>query len=132
MSIIRKSLVGSGVALGAAGLAAVGAWAASVTVSSSSLGAGATTIAACQTSGTLTSSYTTSDTGNGYQIISVTVSGVDATHCNAKTLSVTVSDGTANNLGTGSAAITTPTSYTITLGNAVQESAATHLDIEIK
>ena len=125
------------VAVGLAGaLAAAGAgaaWAASVGVSSSTLGAGSSSIAACQTSGTLSSSYTTADTGTGYKITAVTISGVDATNCNGKTISVTVSDGTSSNLGSGSAAVVTgTTSYSITLAPSVLESAATHLDVEIK
>ena len=116
---------------GAAALAVAGvAVANSLNTTSDSLGASSTTIAACQQSGTMNASYTTSDAGTGFKITKVTVSGVDATNCAGKTMTVAVTDGTTV-LGSGTASVVAgTTSYDVTMN--VSESAATHVDIEIK
>lgn len=115
----KRALVLLGVP--AIGLAMAGiAFAANVTLTSSQLGAGTATVAQCEGAGTITSSYVPpgqtgadiSDTGNGYQLNSVTLSGITLTGtapvgCQGKTLYVTVVDGSHNVLGSGSAVIST-------------------------
>ena len=129
----KRPLVMASICSAFAAAAGGAAWAASMSVSSASLGAGTNTISTCQTD-TLGSQYTTSDTGTGYKITVVTLSNVDAAACAGKVISVTVSDGTVANAGSGSSTsiVTGTSSYAITLTPSVSESAATHLDIEIK
>jgi|SRR5579884_703439 len=129
---IKRTLVALSLAGAVAGGAVVAAWAASVTVSSASLGGGTATVAACQTTGTISATYTTSDTGTGYKITGVTLTGVDAQHCSGQTISITVGDG-ANSLGTGSTTVNSAAStYAIPLAPTPLESAVSQLDIEIK
>jgi len=84
--------------------------AASLNVSSNTLGAGSASVAACQ-SGTLTASYATSysSTLPGYQVGVVTVSGLQS-GCYSKSFRVLLSNGSNTSLGevTG----TTPSSGT--------------------
>jgi hypothetical protein len=79
--------------------AAVYGLAASLGVSSSSLGAGNSSVAACQ-SGTLTSSYATSydSTIPGYKVGVVTVSGLAST-CYSKSFRVTLANSSNTSLG---------------------------------
>ena len=104
------------VTVGGLGFLSLGgiAVAAGMGVTSSSLGAGSATIAACQVTGSITSTYvppTASgsdvvDTGVGYGLTSVTLKGIHA-GCATKTVYVTIVDSTATTkvLGSGSIGI---------------------------
>ena len=110
---VRKVAV---VTVGGLGFLSLGgiAVAAGMGVTSSSLGAGSATIAACQLTGSITSTYVPPtatgsdvvDTGMGYSLRSVTLMGIHA-NCTNKTVHVTVVDSTAPTkvLGSGSALI---------------------------
>jgi hypothetical protein len=117
------------------GLAATGAgiaYAAGLTVSSGSLGAGTTVVTPCQTTGTIAATYTTANTsGTGFEVMAVALTGIDGAGCAGKTITVVLSDGTATNLGRGSAAVSGSTA-SLTLAPPVAEAAVTHLDIEIR
>lgn|SRR5437016_5166041 len=99
--------------VGAAVFAGVYGFAASLSVSSASLGAGTSSISACQ-SATLTASYAVSydSTIPAYKVGVVTVSGLDTTagHCASKSFKVTLTNSSSTSLGevTG----TTPSSGT--------------------
>lgn len=73
--------------------------AASLNVSSQTLGAGNTTVAACQ-SGTLTASYATSYSSSltGYQVGVVTVSGLQS-GCYSKSFKIALTNGSNTSLG---------------------------------
>jgi hypothetical protein len=105
-----------GVALAVAGVVFSGIYglAASLNVSSGSLGAGNASVAACQ-SATLTPSYATSYSATlpGYKVGIVTVNGFDSTstpNCASKAYKITLINGSNTSLGevTG----TTPSSGT--------------------
>ena len=110
---VRKVAV---VTVGGLGFLSLGgiAVAAGMGVTSSSLGAGSATIAACQLTGSITSTYVPPtatgsdvvDTGMGYSLRSVTLMGINA-NCTNKTVHVTVVDSTAPTkvLGSGSVGI---------------------------
>ena len=87
--------------------AGVFAFAASITVSPSSLGAGSGSTSACDSSVGVTYPSPTFTNGTGYTISSVTVTGLDTTACASKTVYVTLTDGSNNSLtnGSGSAAV---------------------------
>ena len=104
------------VIIGGLGFLSLGgiAVAAGMGVTSNSLGAGSATIAACQLTGSITSTYVPPtatgsdvvDTGMGYALNSVTLTGIHA-NCANKTVYVTVVDSTAPTkvLGSGSVGI---------------------------
>jgi len=105
--------------------AGVFAIAASLNVSTQSLGAGSTSVSSCDTDGVTTDytpSYSTSAPGPGYVVSSVSVTGINrpgaGQGCDGKTLNVTVTkaDGTGNVSGT---ATINNTSMTVSLGSAV-------------
>jgi len=110
---VRKVAV---VTVGGLGFLSLGgiAVAAGTGVTSSSLGAGSATIAACQLTGSITSTYVPPsatgsdvvDTGMGYSLRSVTLMGIHA-NCTNKTVYVTVVDSAAPTkvLGSGSVGI---------------------------
>jgi hypothetical protein len=80
--------------LGALVFGGVYGLAASLNVSTQTLGAGNTAVAACQ-SGTLTASYTTAydSTAGGYEVTAVNVSGLDTTsspNCASKAYKITL------------------------------------------
>ena len=104
------------VIMGGLGFLSLGgiAVAAGMGVTSNSLGAGSATIAACQLTGSITSTYVPPatagfdivDTGVGYGLKSVTLTGIHA-FCANKTVYVTIVDSNATTkiLGSGSAPI---------------------------
>ena len=104
------------VAIGGMGFLSLGgiAVAAGIGVTSNSLGAGSATIAACQLTGSITSTYGPPapagfdivDTGMGYSLTSVTLKGIHA-FCANKTVYVTIVDSNATTkvLGSGSVGI---------------------------
>ena len=88
--------------VGAVAFATVWAAAAALTVNSSTLGAGTTTIASCDTNG-VDVSYTVAwdSTNKRYAVSTASVTNImDA--CRGKTLSVTVQDSSNVSLGNGS------------------------------
>ena len=107
---VRKVTV---VTVGGLGFLSLGgiAVAAGMGVTSSSLGAGSATIAACQVTGSITPTYVPPtvaqpdvvDTGVGYSLKSVTLTGIHA-FCANKTVYVTIVDSNATTkvLGSGS------------------------------
>jgi len=94
---MKRALVALGV--GSAIFAGVYGLAASLNVSSSGLGAGNVSVAACQ-AGTLTSSYATaySSSTPGYNVGVVTVNGLAST-CYSKSFKVTLVNSSNTSLG---------------------------------
>ena len=94
---------------------AVYAFAASLSVGSSSLGAGTSAVAACQ-SGILTASYavTYDPSIPAYKVGIVTVSGLDTSsgHCGSKSYKVTLTRPGASNASLAETTGTTPSSGT--------------------
>ncbi len=122
--------------VGAAVLAGVYGFAASLSVSTQSLGAGTSSVSACQ-SATLTASYAVSydSTIPAYKVGVVTVSGLDTTagHCASKSFKVTLTNSSNTSLGevTG----TTPSSGTTFTGDFssqnVSASSVTNIHVVI-
>lgn len=108
---MKRAVVALGV--GTAIFAGVYGLAASLNVSSGSLGAGNASVAACQTT-TLTPSYATSYSSAtpGYNVGVVTVNGLDTTagHCASKAFKITLVNSSNTSLGEVSG--TTPASGT--------------------
>jgi hypothetical protein len=89
-------------------------------ITSTSVGADDTVVASCDSNGVTTSYATGWDaTDERYEITSVTVGGVSDT-CDGQTLSVTLTDSTGAQIGSGSVAIPTSaaTSHVVTLSAA--------------
>jgi hypothetical protein len=89
-------------AIGGAVFGGIYGLAASLSVSSESLGAGNTTVASCQQTGAVAVSYT----GTGYsasvpayQVTQVTVGSIDLDNCSGKTIKVTLTGGSNASLG---------------------------------
>lgn len=89
-------------------------------ITSATVGADDTVVASCDTDG-VTASYATAwdATDERYEITSVTVGGVSDT-CDGQTMSVSLTDSSGAQIGTGSMAIPTSaaTSHTVTLSTA--------------
>ena len=110
------------IVIGAAGVMAfsvVWAAAASLTVTSPSLGASTASVSSCDANGVATAYTTAYGNGDGrYEITTVTVSGVDDSNCDGKTISVALTQ-TGSSVGTGSAAVSNgTTSYAIAIAAA--------------
>lgn len=106
--------------------------AASLNLATDSLGAAETTVAACQ-AGQLTATYSSSYSASlpGYQVATVTVTGLAAT-CYAKAYKVTLY--TAGGTSLGEATGTTPssgTSFNATFSPAVSAAAVTGIGVVI-
>ena len=106
--------------------------AASLNLTSDSLGAAQTSVAACQ-AGALTATYTTSYAAGtpGYTVGTVTVTGLAAT-CYSKPFKVTLSG--AGNVSLGEATGTTPgsgTSFSATFAPAVNAASVTGIAVVI-
>jgi hypothetical protein len=89
-------------------------------ITSSAVGADNTVVAACDSDGVSVSYATAWDPGDDrYEITSVTVSGVSDT-CDGQTLSVSLTDSSDTQIGSGSTAIpsSTATSHTVTMSTA--------------
>ncbi|MGH3006809.1 MAG: hypothetical protein ACRDOS_13120 [Gaiellaceae bacterium] len=100
-------------------------------ITSSTVGADNVAVAACDTNGVSTSYSTAWDaTDERYEISSVTVSGVSDT-CDGQTLSVSLTDSTDAQIGSGSVAIPTSaaTSFDVSLSTAAsaEDSAGVHV-----
>jgi hypothetical protein len=106
--------------------------AASLNLTSDSLGAGTATVAACQ-SATMNATYTTtySATAPGYTVGTVTVTGLAST-CYSKPYKVTLSGAAGASLGEATG--TTPasgTSFAVTFSPAVSASSVTGVNLVI-
>ena len=89
-------------------------------ITSTKVGADNTVVASCDTDGVSTSYATAWDaTDKRYEVTSVTVSGVNDV-CDGETLSVSLTDSTGAQIGTGSMAIPTSaaTAFTVTMTTA--------------
>lgn len=123
---MRRTILGVVIAI--AVFAGVYGLAASLNVSSSSLGAGSSAVAACQT-GTLAVSYTPAYNATipGYAATSVTVGNIDTTTtaCGGKAIRVTLTDASNASLGENTGTVpTSGTSMTFTLSGVSAASVA--------
>jgi hypothetical protein len=90
-------------------------------ITSGQVGADNTSVTSCDTDG-VTTSYATSwdGTDDRYEVTSVTVTNINNA-CDGRTLSVSLTDSTSNQIGSGSVAVPTDalgTSATVTLSTA--------------
>ncbi|HZC29462.1 MAG TPA: hypothetical protein VE269_06950 [Gaiellaceae bacterium] len=102
-------------------------------ITSAKVSADNTTIASCDPDGVTTSYGTAWDaTNHVYDVSSVTVSGVADT-CDGQTLSVTITDSTGAQIGSGSTAIPTSaaTSFTVTLSPTPSAKLASNVHVLI-
>ncbi len=131
MRFARTPLIAMLVGVSVVGV--VGAFAATLGgVSSDSLGADSSVVAACDTDG-ITIAYTTaySATAQEYQVSAVNFTGVNAA-CNTKAASVSLRNGTTALSTTNSASITvTAGAFSITLGSPVAANSVTGVSLVI-
>jgi hypothetical protein len=100
---MRRLLLCLGLAVAVFG--AVFAFAASLTVSPSSLGAGSGSVTSCDAAVGTTYSSPSFTTGTGYTVNSVTVTGLDTAACAGQTVYVTLADSANGSPVSGSAAV---------------------------
>jgi hypothetical protein len=102
-------------------------------ITSTKVGADNTALASCDTDGVSTS-YTTAwdGTDDRYEISTVTVAGV-ADACDGQTLSVSLTDTSGNQIGSGSTAIPTSaaTSFGVSLSTAASAKDSTGVHVLI-
>jgi hypothetical protein len=102
-------------------------------ITSTKVGADNTALASCDTDGVSTSYSTAWDgTDDRYEISTVTVSGV-ADACDGQTLSVSLTDTSGNQIGSGSTAIPTSvaTSFGVSLSTAASAEDSTGVHVLI-
>jgi hypothetical protein len=103
-------------------------------LTSGQLGADDTTVAACDTNGVSTTYASSWDaTDERYEVSSVTVSGI-ANTCDGQTLSVTLTNSTGTQIGSGTAAIPTDagaTSVAVSLSTAASAELAEGVHVAI-
>jgi len=102
-------------------------------ITSSKVGADNVAVAACDTDGVSTSYTSAWDaTDERYEISSVTVSGVSDV-CDGQTLSVSMTDSTGAQIGSGSTAIpsSVATSFSVSLSTAASAQASTGIHVLI-
>ena len=102
-------------------------------ITSTKVGADNTALASCDTDGVSTSYTTAWDaTDDRYEISTVTVSGV-ADACDTQTLSVSLTDSTGAQIGSGSLAIPTSaaTSFGVSLSSAASAKDSTGVHVLI-
>jgi uncharacterized membrane-anchored protein len=102
-------------------------------ITSTKVGADNTALASCDTDGVNTSYSTAWDgTDDRYEISTVTVSGV-ADACDGQTLSVSLTDTSGNQIGSGSVAIPTSaaTSFGVSLSTAASAEDSTGVHVLI-
>ena len=121
--------------VGVVAFATVWAAAAALTVNSSTLGAGTTTISSCDTNG-VDVSYTVSwdSTNKRYAVATASVTNImDA--CRGKTISVTVQDSSNVSLGNGSTTVATGTTNvnttSVTITGSPDASAVANVTVAI-
>lgn len=102
-------------------------------ITSGGVGADSTTVAACDSNG-VTAAYTVGwdVTDERYEVSAVTVGGVSDT-CDGLTLSVSLTDSTGAQIGTGTLTLPTSaaTSFGVSLGTPASASATTGIHIAI-
>ncbi len=92
-------------------------------ITSGQVGADSATVAACDDDGVSTTYASSWDaTDERYEVTSVTVSGI-ADACDARTLSVSLTDSTGAQLGAGSMAIPTAAATAVTVSLSTAASA---------
>jgi len=125
---MKRALLGLGI--GGVIFAGVYGFAASLGVTSHSLGAGSDVVAACQPSatGNVTVSYTTVYNPGGYQAPTVTVGNIDS-NCNGKAMKVTLTGSANASLGEQTASAATGT--TTLSFSGVNASAVTGVHVVI-
>jgi hypothetical protein len=103
-------------------------------ITSGNVSADNATVASCDTDG-VTTAYTTSwdGTDDRYEVTSVSVTGI-ANACDGRTLSITLTDSSNNQLGVGSVAVPTDalgTSATVSLstGASAKDTVGVHASI---
>jgi hypothetical protein len=103
-------------------------------VTSGQVGADNVAVASCDTDG-VTTAYTTAwdGTDDRYEVTAVTVSGV-ANACDGRTLSVSLTDASNNQIGTGSVtiptdAIATSASVSLSTAASAKDSVGVHVSI---
>ena len=130
MTAMKRTLIA--VTAGLAVFASVFAMAASLGgITGSTVGADNTTVASCDTDGVTTSYATSWDaTDKRYEVTTVTVAAVNDA-CDGKSLSVSLTDTTGAQIGTGTLAIPTSAaiSHAVTMTNA--PSAALTLGVHV-
>ena len=102
-------------------------------ITSSAVGADETVVAACDSDGVSVSYTTAWDAGDDrYEITSVTVAGVSDA-CDGQTLSVSLTDSTGTQIGSGSMTIPTSvaTSHTVTMSTAASAEATVGVHVLI-
>jgi hypothetical protein len=119
--------------IGVAGLSMASA--AQLNVTSASLAAGVSVVAACDTD--VAVSYGTSFSNGAYQISSVTISGINVTTaptCVGKRLDFTLLDSSAAPItnGTGAVASVSTASHTVNLGTPVSAASVAQIAIVIR
>jgi hypothetical protein len=122
--IKRKTLFALVLALTIFG--AVYGFAATLNVGANTLSAGNASVASCQQTGTPTGTYTIAydTTSAAYKISSVVVTGLDATNCSGKTVSVQLTNTAGTTLvGTQMTGTVSGTSLTLTPASTIAASA---------
>jgi hypothetical protein len=126
---MKRFLIALG--LGAVVFGGIFGLAAGLNVSSTTLGAGNATVASCQTSGTIGTTYAPaySSTIPGYDAVSVTLSGIHA-NCNGKSYKVTLTGAADAALGTEATGTVSGTSANLTFtGVEAAEVTGVHVTI---
>ena len=113
----RKSLAVALAIVGVAGLSMASA--AQLTVTSDTVAAGTSVVAACDVDG-VSVAYATGFSGGAYQVTGVTISGIAAA-CNGRTLDFTLVDSTNAAIGTGTGTVA---GVTLTVNGLTTSAAA--------
>jgi hypothetical protein len=113
---------------------AVYGFAATLSVGSNTLSAGNASVASCQQTGTPTGTYTVAyDTASAaYKVNNVVVTGLDATNCANKTVSVTMTSASgATILGSTMTGTITASSITLTPSATISAASVTGVSVAI-
>jgi hypothetical protein len=108
------------------------AFAASLTVNSSSLGAGSGSVTSCDAAVGTTYSNPAFTAGTGYTVNTVTVTGLDTTACAGLTVYVTLADSSNANPISGSAAVPgSGTTVNVSLSGSAPASTVANAHVSI-
>jgi hypothetical protein len=113
---------------------AVYGFAATLSVGANTLSAGNASVASCQQTGTPTGTYTVAyDTSSAaYKVGNVVVTGLDATNCANKTVSVTMTSSSgATILGSTMTGTITASSITLTPSTTISAASVTGVSVAI-
>ena len=113
----RKSLAVALAIVGVAGLSMASA--AQLNVTSDTVAAGTSVVAACDSDG-VSVAYTTAFSAGSYQVTGVTISGI-AAGCNGRTLDFTLTNVSNTSIGTGTATVA---GTSVTVGSLTASAAA--------